>query len=148
MRTSFSAALAYSFAMGAVILLCRALPFILFKNRENGGNNKNGALEQGAEKNAKTGGKTGRKPGDSDGKGRSAVKVLLDIAEKTSPPAAMTVLAFNSAASSIKSDPGAALPVLAASAVTALLHLWKRNSLLSIIGGTVVYISLNRIIMQ
>lgn len=33
-------------------------------------------------------------------------------------------------------------PMLIASAVTALLHLWKRNTMLSIFGGTVCYMVL------
>jgi branched-subunit amino acid transport protein AzlD len=34
--------------------------------------------------------------------------------------------------------------VLAAAAFTALAHLWKRNSLISIIGGVAVYMILSR----
>ncbi|MDR2739300.1 MAG: AzlD domain-containing protein [Treponema sp.] len=35
---------------------------------------------------------------------------------------------------------------MAASAFTALVHLWKRNSLISIIGGTLLYMILSRIL--
>ena len=34
------------------------------------------------------------------------------------------------------------LPELAAGAATALLHIWKRNTLLSILGGTLLYMLL------
>ncbi len=34
------------------------------------------------------------------------------------------------------------VPMLLASAVTALLHLWRRNTMLSIFGGTVLYMVL------
>jgi branched-subunit amino acid transport protein AzlD len=121
MQTDIGTALGFSFAMGAVILFCRAFPFIVFRERAQG---------DGAD------GGDDRKP--------ARFRVLLSIAEKIMPPAAMTVLAFNSLALSIKSDAGQTLPVLAASIVTALIHLWKRNSLLSIFGGTILYILINR----
>jgi branched-subunit amino acid transport protein AzlD len=65
----------------------------------------------------------------------------------------MTVLAFNAISGPIKADIHAAvplgnasLPVLAASVFTALVHLWKRNALISIIGGTLVYMVLSRVL--
>jgi branched-subunit amino acid transport protein AzlD len=112
-------ALALSFAMGAVILFCRAYPFILFRERSRG-DSINGKEER----------KSAR------------FKALLTIAEKIMPPAAMTVLAFNALALSIKSDISQTLPAIVASIFTALLHLWKRKSLLSIFGGTILYILL------
>jgi branched-subunit amino acid transport protein AzlD len=57
----------------------------------------------------------------------------------------MTVLAFNAAGASIKENPRTALPVLAASALTAGLHLWRRNVLISILGGTVLYMVLTAV---
>ena len=36
------------------------------------------------------------------------------------------------------------LPVIAASVCTALLHIWKRNPLMSIFAGLVVYMALDR----
>jgi branched-subunit amino acid transport protein AzlD len=36
--------------------------------------------------------------------------------------------------------------VLAASVFTALTHLWRRNALISIIGGTLVYMVLIRVL--
>jgi branched-subunit amino acid transport protein AzlD len=107
--------------MGAVILFCRAVPFIFFREGPRG-EGINGREE--------------RKP--------ARFKALLAIAEKIMPPAAMTVLAFNALALSIKSDASQTLPVLAASIVTALIHLWKRNALLSIFGGTILYMLINR----
>jgi branched-subunit amino acid transport protein AzlD len=71
---------------------------------------------------------------------------FLSLAEKTAPPVAMTALAFNAIAGAIKDDARLCIPVLAASVFTALAHLWKRNSLLSIAGGVVLYIVLLRVL--
>jgi branched-subunit amino acid transport protein AzlD len=69
---------------------------------------------------------------------------LLSLVGKTAPPVAMTVLTFNAISSAIKDDTRLVIPVLAASAFTALTHLWKRNSLISIIGGVAIYMILSR----
>jgi branched-subunit amino acid transport protein AzlD len=115
---SVEKALFFTFAMGAVIFFCRILPFLLFPNRENKGK-KNAALE-----------------------------AALVFIEKAAPPAAMTVLAFNALAVSMKGSADARLciqwiPILAGSAWTAGVHIWKRNALLSIFGGVIIYIVLN-----
>ncbi len=39
-------------------------------------------------------------------------------------------------------DPVRALPGILALAVTLALHLWRRNAVLSILGGTVVHVAL------
>jgi branched-subunit amino acid transport protein AzlD len=104
--TSPTDALLLTLAMGAVILLCRAFPFLFFR-----------------------GGKAGP---------------FLAFVEKVVPPAAMTVLAFNALAAPLKDRP--ALTTLAAAALTALIHLWKRNPLLSIFGGTAVYMLLEKLV--
>jgi branched-subunit amino acid transport protein AzlD len=71
-------------------------------------------------------------------------QALLALAEKTAPPVAMTVLTFNAVSAAIKDDARLALPVLAAATFTALAHLWKRNSLISIMGGVAIYMILSR----
>jgi branched-subunit amino acid transport protein AzlD len=71
---------------------------------------------------------------------------LLNFVEKIVPPAAMTVLAFNALGTAFKENPHDGLLVLAASVFTALIHLWKRNTLVSIIGGTALYMILMRVI--
>jgi branched-subunit amino acid transport protein AzlD len=79
------------------------------------------------------------------GEGRRGVgKTLLSLAERAAPPAAMTVLAFNAIAGAVKENPLRSGPVLAASVFTALVHVWKRNSLVSIFGGTALYIILKK----
>jgi branched-subunit amino acid transport protein AzlD len=58
----------------------------------------------------------------------------------------MTVLAFNAIGASflnINNSKDGFL-ALAASLFTALVHLWKRNTLLSIFGGTALYMILMR----
>jgi len=108
------------FAMGIVILFCRAFPFLFFS--------------KGAEEAVK------------DGAVHRRRNSVLSFIEKTVPPAAMTVLAFNALFSSLRDNPRDGVLVSAASIFTSLLHLWKRNALLSIIGGTVLYMVLERIV--
>jgi branched-subunit amino acid transport protein AzlD len=106
-------ALVYTIAMGGVILFCRAVPFLFFRNQ---------------------------------GKRNRGLETLLSMAERAAPPAAMTVLAFNAIAGGVKEAPFRSGPVLIASVFTALLHLWKRNSLLSIFGGTALYMMLKKLL--
>ena len=109
-------ALVATCVMGLVILFCRACPFLFFRK----------AAEDGIEK--------------------GLWKSLVTMAEKVAPPVAMTVLSFNAICAPIKENPSLALPVLAASLFTAVMHLWKRNMLLSIVGGTAVYMVLERLL--
>jgi branched-subunit amino acid transport protein AzlD len=115
MLTAFKA-LVYIFAMGAVILFCRAFPFLFFRE------------------------------GGKDGAGGKSREAFLAFVERVVPPVAMTVLAFNAISGPIRGTPREGIPVVIAAALTALVHLWKRNPLLSIFGGTVVYMALERII--
>ena len=73
---------------------------------------------------------------------------FLAFVEKTVPPAAMTVLAFNSITVPFRENPGEGMVVLAASIFTGAVHLLRRNPLISIFGGTAVYILLEKIIMR
>ena len=111
-------------AMGAVILFCRAFPFLFFS-----GNRKNIPSNQNAKEEA----------------GPSRRMAFLDFVEKIVPPVAMTVLAFNALGGAFRENPSDGLLVLAASVSTALIHIWKRNALVSIIGGTALYMILMRI---
>ncbi|MDR2701483.1 MAG: AzlD domain-containing protein [Spirochaetaceae bacterium] len=115
---SLPEALGLVFAMGAVILFCRAFPFLFLS----------GGISQ------KTLGNTSLKGS------------LLIFVEKIVPPAAMTVLAFNSLGGAFKANLRDGLLVFATSVFTALIHLWKRNALVSIIGGTALYMILIRVI--
>jgi len=117
---SVTEALGMVFAMGAVIFFCRAFPFLFFSRNRGAGASDN-----------------------AEGKG--GVKRLIDFAEKIIPPVAMTVLSFNIMGSSFIADVRDGFFVLGASVITAALHLWKRNFLISILGGTVVYMILCRL---
>ena len=120
---SLKEALGLIFAMGTVILFCRAFPFLFF-NRE-----KTGELET------------------EDSAGSSYRKAFFNFVEKTVPPVAMTVLAFNALGTSFRDNQWDGLLVLAASVFTALVHIWKKNPLISIFGGTALYMILRRIFL-
>jgi branched-subunit amino acid transport protein AzlD len=119
MKTEINEALLLTFVMAAVIFFCRVFPFLFFR--------------EGKDVKAK-----------SISGGR---KAFLDFVEKTVPPAAMTVLAFNSIAGPFKENLHQGIPALVASIFTALMHLWRRNPLISIFGGTALYMILERMIM-
>ena len=86
---------------------------------------------------------SGKTKGETGGR-----KAFLDFVEKIVPPVAMAVLAFNSIAGSFKGNPSEGIPVLTAAVFTALIHLWRRNPLLSIIGGTAFYMILERLVVS
>ena len=124
MRVSVTEAFGLVCAMGAVILFCRAFPFLFFSNQ-----------------------RTSRSKG---------TKAFLDFVERIAPPVAMTVLAFNALAPSFGGitraitsplkfeDFQTALAVIIAAILTALIHIWKRNALISIFIGTAVYMIILR----
>lgn len=79
------------------------------------------------------------------GSGKKCPPIITYIGKVLSPAAiAMLVIYCYCSAYKGKAFPasGAGLPEFAASLVTVLLHLWKRNPLLSIISGTAVYMFL------
>ena len=121
MNTGIGEALLLTAVMAAVILFCRAFPFIFFRGK--GPNTV---------------------PGSTGG---GAASAFLEFIERAVPPLAMTVLACNALAGPIYESirAGAAsqsIPVLAASVFTVIIHLWRRNPLLSIFGGTALYMLL------
>lgn len=62
------------------------------------------------------------------------------------PPAIMAVLVVYCLRGLDLGGPAHGLPELIAVAATAWLHLWRRNTLLSIAGGTAVYMALIRVL--
>ena len=118
MSLSLSSAFIFCFAMAASIFLCRILPFLIF-----------------------------RKPGNTaiDQKKSVQREMFLAFVEKVVPPVAMTVLAVNAIAGSLHDTSGTRLPILIAVVFTAVLHVWKWNALISIFGGTILYMILGRL---
>jgi branched-subunit amino acid transport protein AzlD len=113
--------------MGGVIFFCRVFPFFFFRS----GDDVEG------------------KGQDVEGSRSSARReALLAFVEKVAPPVAMTVLTFNALAGPVKGNLREGIPVLCAAVFAALAYLWKRNPLISIFGGTAVYMILERIIMR
>jgi len=82
--------------------------------------------------------------GKAEGNRRNTA--FLGFVEKTVPPVAMTVLTFNSLAGPVRANPGELVPVLAAGALTAVVHLWRRNPMISIFTGTALYMVLIRVL--
>jgi branched-subunit amino acid transport protein AzlD len=104
---SLADALIASGVMAAIIIFCRALPFLFL---------------------------AGRKP-----------PAFLTFVEASMPAIAMTVLAVAAYTALDWSAPRGTLPQLIAGATVVLLHLWKRNALVSILGGTALYFLLEAI---
>ena len=77
------------------------------------------------------------------GKGRSTPNWVIYIG-KVLPPAVMGMLIVYSIKHVHISVVSEFLPVVIGIGVTVGLHLWKRNNLISIIGGTLVYMLLIR----
>jgi branched-subunit amino acid transport protein AzlD len=119
-------ALVLTFVMGAVIFFCRVFPFLFF--RSGNGNGSETVQNSDAAQPEKNPRRT----------------VLINFVEKVVPPVAMTVLAFNALAGPIKTNIKEAPSMLIAAVITALLHIWRRNPLISIFGGTVLYMVLER----
>jgi len=118
MKTSVSEALILCFVMAVVIFFCRIFPFLFFR----------GSREANE-------GERGTEGGHASG--------FLAFVGKTAPPVAMTVLAFNSLP--IKSSPRELIPAIAAAVITAIIYILKRNTLVSICGGTALYMLLIRV---
>ena len=124
MKTSNGEALLLCIVMAAVIFFCRAFPFLFFREKASAGKDGDGTAGSPSNRRA----------------------AFLAFVEKTVPPVAMTVLAFNSLAGPARASPREIIPALAAAALTAIVHLWRRNPLISIFGGTAVYILLLRVL--
>ncbi|MCL2192279.1 MAG: AzlD domain-containing protein [Treponema sp.] len=130
MTTGIGEALLLTLAMGATIFFCRVFPFLFFqgKAKDNASNTTDKAMDDSMERR----------------KRRNTA--FLSFVEKTVPPVAMTVLTFNSLAGPIRANLGELVPVLTAGAFTAIVHLWRRNPMISIFTGTALYMVLIRVL--
>jgi len=120
MKTS-TEAIIYIYVIAAVIIFCRAFPFLFFRTKKTGGVSLKNAERE---------------------------KAFISFVEKTVPPAAMTVLAVNSITIPFKENYREGLVVLIASILTMFIHLLRRNTLISIFAGTAAYIALERLLMR
>ena len=77
---------------------------------------------------------------------RKTPEIVLYLG-KVLPYAIMGMLVVYCLRSITVSGIGAGAAQLAACAVVVFLHLWKRNTLLSIIGGTVIYMFLVQVVI-
>jgi branched-subunit amino acid transport protein AzlD len=130
MKTGIGEAALLTAIMAAVILLCRACPFLFFRSRtgKNGTADDAGTTETGAARTH---------------------PAFLNFIEKIVPPLAMTVLTVNALAAPVyeaitEGAPMRCIPAFIAAAVTVIVHLLRRNPLLSIFGGTAVFMALQR----
>ena len=79
------------------------------------------------------------------GNGRKTPKIIEKLSSML-PYAIMGMLVVYCLKGTSLSSLGGFLPALIASAVVVLLHVWKRNTLLSIISGTVCYMLLVQLV--
>ena len=154
MTTSVNDALLLTIAMAAAIFFCRLFPFLFFREK-TGSRIEERKEDKRITRIAARGMDCGAKKMDCGANEQSAEgaadkvsakTAFLNFVEKTVPPAAMTVLAFNALTIPAIENPGEIIPSLAAAAFTAIVHLWKRNPLISIFGGTAVFMLLQRVI--
>jgi branched-subunit amino acid transport protein AzlD len=146
---STGTALFYTVVLGATIFFCRVLPFILFRNERKSDSGAADGLSGPALKDSPAG-----DPGPANRP--AGLKAFLGFVEKVAPPVAMTVLAFNSLAGPVKaagfpSENGnliVIVPLGAAALCTAVLHIWKRNALISIFSGTALYMLLEHLLVK
>jgi branched-subunit amino acid transport protein AzlD len=71
---------------------------------------------------------------------------VVDYLQKYIPPMIMTVLVLGSYKGISFAAAPYGIPEIAAGLCVAGLHLWKRNTLVSILGGTTLYMVLIRVI--
>jgi branched-subunit amino acid transport protein AzlD len=70
---------------------------------------------------------------------------LVDFLQLYIPPMIMMVLVLNCFKSVKFASPPYGIPALVSGLAVAGLHLWRRNTLLSILGGTALYMLLIRV---
>lgn len=78
--------------------------------------------------------------------GRREPPAIVSYVARYMPPVIMTILALNSFKGLRLDRAPYGIPELVSAAVVAGLQTWKRNALLSIIGGTALYMALIRLI--
>ena len=75
------------------------------------------------------------------GRGGEPPKVVLYLG-RFLPPAVIAMLIVYCYRGTTFAEPGGWLPGLIAGLAVVVLHVWKKNNMLSIVGGTVLYMAL------
>ena len=70
---------------------------------------------------------------------------FLTYLQRYAPPMVMTILVLAAFKDIEFGKPPHGQPALAGAVLTAVLHFWRRNTLLSIVGGTGLYMLLSRL---
>jgi branched-subunit amino acid transport protein AzlD len=70
---------------------------------------------------------------------------FLAFLERYMPAIAMTIMAISAYTAIRWKESPHGIPELAAGTLVVALHIWKRNALLSIIGGTILYMALGKV---
>jgi len=144
LKTGIGEAALLTIIMAAVILFCRICPFLFFRGRKLDANSEENSVTINVPDSSRAG------VNRHDGTSRRTAAFLVFV-EKIVPPLAMTVLTFNALTAPIfenirQSYPVQSVAVLAAATLTVLVHLWRRNPLLSIFGGTAVFMVMERLL--
>lgn len=79
------------------------------------------------------------------GRGEKPPEVVLYLG-RFLPPAVIAMLIVYCYRGTSFADPGTWVPGLIAGAAVVALHLWKKNNMLSILGGTVLYMVLVQLV--
>ncbi len=74
--------------------------------------------------------------------GKKKLPPVVMYAQRYTPPVIMTVLVIYSLSGVGWAEPPHGIPELIGVAAVAALHLWKRNPMISIFGGTILYMVL------
>ncbi|MCX7829324.1 MAG: AzlD domain-containing protein [Thermanaerothrix sp.] len=145
---SLTQALGYTVVMALIIFCCRAFPWILlaiqelvsFKKVGRAGNA--GTPLSDTEKTAEAGDIPSTTDPAFGGAEERKFPSWLPFVEQTVPPTVMTILACTSIMDGLWQRPPTPWATAGAALATLVLHLWRRNALLSILGGTGLFILL------
>lgn len=149
---SLSQALGYTVVMALIIFCCRAFPWLLlalqellrFKGARRSG--KAATPPSDMERTTETEGPRSKtEPASYEVEEREAPS-WLSFVEQTVPPTVMTILACTSIMDGLWQRPPIPWATVAAALTTLVLHLWRRNALLSILGGTGLFVLLGMVL--
>ncbi|TCW60451.1 AzlD domain-containing protein [Treponema sp. J25] len=145
---SLAQALGYTVVMALIIFCCRAFPWILLALQEvvrfKGARRPGKAVTplSDTEKTVEAGDIPSATEPAFCGAEERKYPSWLPFVEQTVPPTVMTILACTSIMDGLWQGPPTPWATAGAALATLVLHLWRRNTLLSILGGTGLFILL------